>query len=471
MAIAGYLITIDPTRFAKLNRELAAQLPGQAGEPLAPISSRRAFMSIDTLRALQSAIGGPAFDKALFRNGAEWGDQVDDDLAVALFRTREPADLPPRDELGLPPVADPLTGKLLDWHLVEVQAAGAWDLLGGHDKIDWTGVTVGHIDTGFTTHPALGFKKNVPTSPWVDTLRDRNFFSKEVGNLGNTGSPAAMFASWDSAEDTLGGFSGGHGTRTGSVLCGFDTSAAAKASVAAGPSFAGYFGIAPRVPVVPVRVEDSVWVQNELGTGLPDSIDYLVDSAAVDVISFSMGSPRGVLTGTDVPKRLKDSLRNAYTHGVIVVCAAGNHIPDEQVVFPARQPFTLAVGGSAPKGQPWSGSSYGAQVDISAPAYPIRRATTKRGNKYEYGAGDGTSFATPLVAGTAALWLVHHKGALDAAYPERWQRVAAFLAIIKRTAHVPQDWSTATRGAGILNARAVLQEPLPRAADLLRETE
>ena len=329
---------------------------------------------------------------------------------------------------------------------------------------------MGHIDTGFTRHPVLGFKKGTGTSAWVDTVRDRNFFSKEIGDVGEATSVATMFASLDDAEDKLGGFSGGHGTRTSSVLCGFDTGASAKRAAAAGREYAGYFGAAPKVPVVPIRVEDSIWLQAELGTGLPDSIDYLVESAGVRVITLSMGAPRTLLTGTDAPRRLKDSLRNAYLRGVIVVCAAGNHFPDEQVVFPARLVYTIAVGGTAPGHLPWSGSSYGVQVDVSAPAYPIRRATTQRGGKYIYGVGEGTSYAAPLVAGTAALWLAHHGGAIDAQYPARWQRVAAFRSLLKSTALVPPNgWPTSTRGAGILDAGKLLEAALPEAGTLVPE--
>jgi subtilisin family serine protease len=470
MAIAGYLLLIDPKQFAKLNSELASQCPNMGGEPLLPTSSSRAFLSLDVLKTLRSNMSGDEVNKTLWKYGADWDTQVDEHMVTALLRTRDSNDLPPRGDLEQDPVQDPDSGDFLDWHLVETNIPAAWALLGGRNGIDWGDVTVGHIDTGFTRHPVLGFKKGAGDSPWIDTARDRNFFSKEVGMIGEGSSPASMFASWDNAEDTLGGFSGGHGTRTSSVLCGYDTGASAKRSAKAGLAYTGFFGVAPKVPVVPVRLEDSIWIQNELGAGLPDAIDYLVQSAGVSVITLSMGSPRTVFTGTGVPPRLKESLRNAYARGVIVVCAAGNHVPDEQVVFPARLAHTIAVGGSSPGGLPWSGSSYGVQVDISAPAYPIRRATTERSAKYLYGVGDGTSFATPHVAGTAALWLAHHKSAIASAYPARWQRVAAFLALLKTTARIPTDWSVNTRGAGILDAGALLAAPLPAASSLIEET-
>ena len=465
MALAGYLLTIDPNQFDKLNQALAAKCQGVNGDALVPTSSSRAFLSLDVLKALRSTLSGDAVNRLLWKYGADWDSQLDDERAAALLQTRDANDLPPRMSLEQDPVLDNSSGEYLDWHLVESNLPAAWTLLGGRKNIAWGNVCVGHIDTGFTRHPVLGFR-GAGNSDWIDTERDRNFFSKEIGNTGADGSSAALFASYDNAEDTLGGFSGGHGTRTSSILCGHDTGAAAKRAATAGAQYTGYFGAAPKVPVIPIRVEDSIWIQNELGTGLPDAIDYLVESAGVKVISMSMGSPRTFFTGTDVPKRLKEALRNAYERGVIFVCAAGNHVPDEQVVFPARLPFTIAVAGSAPGSLPWSGSSYGIQVDISAPAYPVRRATTKRPKAFQYGVGDGTSFATPQVAGTAALWLAHHQQAIDNAYPVKWQRVAAFLSLLRRTARVPAGWQVNTRGAGILDAGALLAAPLPDATTL-----
>jgi subtilisin family serine protease len=469
MAIAGYLISIDAKRFEKLNQALSAKAQVVDGDLLVATSSSRAFLSIDSLKYLRVTISGDALSKTFRQFGADWESQLDDSQAFALLQTRDPSDLPPRKVPEQDPVLDSVTGEYLDWHLVESNIHRAWEVMGGRESIDWGGVSVGHIDTGFTRHPVLGFRKDSVESHWVDTVHDRNYFSREIGQISDSDTPGGLFVSYDDAEDTLGGFSAGHGTRTGSVLCGYDRSASAKRSAKAGAAYAGYFGAAPKVPVVPIRMEDTIWIQNELGSGLPDALDYLVESAGVRVISLSMGSPSTILTGTDVSKRLKESLRNAYNEGVIVVCAAGNHIPNEKVVFPARLAHTIAVAGSAPSEKLWTGSSYGKEVDISAPAYPIRRATTNRGNKFVYGIGDGTSFATPQVAGTAAMWLAHNDASIQAMYPEKWQRVAAFLMLLKSTARVPLGWDRNTRGAGLLNAGALVSTALPPAETLHRD--
>lgn len=60
---------------------------------------------------------------------------------------------------------------------------------------------------------------------------------------------------------------------------------------------------------------------------------------------------------------------------------------------------------------PWSGSSYGGYVNISAPANNMLNAdNTQSGSvvTYGYALGSGTSFATPLAAGAAALaWSIN----------------------------------------------------------------
>lgn len=471
MSIVGYLINIDTAKFEKLNKVLARKITSATGYPLQPTSSTKAFMSLDSYKALIAEVGNDKLGKYLKDHGAELSETVTEQQALAHIQTRDPADVPDRPADEQPPKVDPHTGKRVDWHIVESHIHDAWQLLGGPDNINWKDVVVGHIDTGFTLHPVLGFTGGNLNSPWVDTARDRNFFSKEIGYQGEGGATGSHFASLDSAEDTLGGMSHGHGTRTLSILCGLDTSSASKNSSIPQSSYSGYFGVAPKVPVVPIRVEDSIWIQNELGKGLPEAINYLVESAGVQVISLSMGSPRFFLSGYGVPRELTRALSKAYSRGVIVVCAAGNHIPNEAVVYPARLPRTIAVGGSAPKGTPWSGSSFGVQVDISAPAFPIRRATTQRGNRFLYGVGDGTSFATPQVAGTAAMWLTHRYDEIEAAYKQPWQRVEAFLTLLKSTATAPNGWQKRLHGAGILNAGDLLAADLPPAEALVRNTE
>ena len=462
MAISGYLLSASGDQIRAFNKAVMDKAGLHFGLVLTPTSSTRAYIPANVLKQVTAALGENEFQKLLEKTRVVLFQQVDEADAKSLIETRDPEDIADRPDLEQDPLPDPATGKMLDWHLVETGLCTAWQTLGGPDKIQWGDIKVGHIDTGFTTHPALGFRNNELNSPWVDTNRDRNLFEREL----HPSEGLISFAMQDSALDTLAGFSGGHGTRTMSVLSAFNESAAARN----GNSYAGYYGAAPKVPVIPVRIEDTIWLQNAIPEDLPAAIDYLVEQAGVSVISLSMGSPKSPVFTPNVPQKLRTAIDNAYEKGVIFCCAAGNHVPDERVTYPARCPRMIAVGGSAPGLFPWGGSSYGVQVDISAPAFPIRRPTTLRGNKYQYGIGDGTSFATPQVAGTAAMWLVHRRVEIPQKYPEMWQRVAAFREIVRSTATAGNDWDSTVRGTGILNAAGVLGSPLPDRGTLTKDT-
>lgn len=148
--------------------------------------------------------------------------------------------------------------------------------------------------------------------------------------------------------------------------------------------------------------------------------------------------------------------------------------------MPARLNRTIAVAGVTRAEVPWSGSSYGPQVDFSAPAADLRRGNVKRGlrgNKYIYGpGGDGTSYAAAMTTGVAALWLQHRRSDLAREYPEPWQRVAAFRLLARSSTRVPGVtvnsqplWQPGSFGSGILDADKLLDSPLPPAASLVRE--
>ncbi len=325
----------------------------------------------------------------------------------------------------------------LDWHLDRTHAQLAWDLLGGRDSIDWTGVRVGHIDTGYAEHPALGFGTGQPS--WVLTDLGRTFYAEGAGD--NDPGPGG-------GVDPLRYDFDGHGTRTASTICGWAPQAAPRP----------FFGIAPKVPLVPVRIANHVainYAQSQFG----QAVDYLVDVAQVQVISLSMGM-LPVLIG----KHVRRAVDKAYEAGVIMVCAAGNWVPF--VVAPANLSRTLAIAGVTERLQPWSGSSHGHQVDISGPAQGVRRAEMRDGPPRYRDDGDGTSYSTALVAGTAALWLAYrrHDG-LAARYPQPWQRVEAFGRLLRERAQLPPPplpWDpTGGFGSGVLDAAAVLQADLP----------
>jgi hypothetical protein len=102
----------------------------------------------------------------------------------------------------------------------------------------------------------------------------------------------------------------------------------------------------------------------------------------------------------------------AFSRGMLVVTAAGNdayYFEDGGIVTPGDAPGALTVGAVDETGQIASFSSYGPTYDgrqkpeICARGYRTFVANAYETNAYRY--SNGTSFATPLIAGACALIL------------------------------------------------------------------
>ena len=141
---------------------------------------------------------------------------------------------------------------------------------------------------------------------------------------------------------------------------------------------------------------------------LDSAIRYAVDNGA-DVINISM-------VGTQKIDRLDDAVDYAYNKGVLIVAAAGNNRFDLNTssIYPAcsdaKSKYEKIIGVSAVQHQRRfaSFSNFGKRcVDITAPGTGIAgaaRYSPKNGLDKLFITGyQGTSFASPLVAGAAAL--------------------------------------------------------------------
>ena len=431
----NYILVTDGRPLSAVEKQLAKYLPGLDAR-LFPFSEHQAILRGSLVHALSVEYPSIPVLRMLTVFGVAALKPVADEASAMILAGRDEIDLPARPGLAAAARAARSAGGF-DWHLEQTRVPGAWQLLGGPDAIAWGATKVGHIDTGYTNHPVFGFP-----NAWLDTAKATTFFPSP------SNPDAPVNPELGAGLDNGVGISAGHGTRIGSSICGRDLNATGGA----------FYGVAPAVPLLPVRITDSVWI-NHAQRQFEQAITHLL-AQGVGVINVSLGVFLGSMTSA-----LRRAVNTAYDAGVILICAAGNHV--NSVVGPASLARTIAVAGVTRSDAPWSGSSFGPEVDISAPAADLRRASVKGTSKFSYGfGGDGTSYATAITTGAAALWLTHRAAELSTAYTQPWQRIEAFRVLARGTARVPTVWQPGSFGTGILDACALLAAPLPPIAQL-----
>jgi lambda repressor-like predicted transcriptional regulator len=327
-----------------------------------------------------------------------------------------------------------------DWHLDErgANVVNAWAMFANGPKfagkLPWDDINVGHIDTGYTEHVALGWKNG--SSSTVKPNLGHDYWD----------GPADP----DPRDEWLPAFPG-HGTRISGAIAGFLTNTPTNP----------YYGVAPGATIIPYRVTDSVIIDH-VKDHVADAIREAVEDGC-HVVNISLGAWFG-------SRKLADALDHAYDNGVIVVCAAGQVL--QEVIYPGRYNRCVTMGGVGPGFKPWSSGARGQYVDLCAPADVIRRI---KAEKLPHGTaadtvnpnadGSGTSYATATCSGIAALWLAWHGvGALKAHYAAGgvWQIAQAFKKLARQTA-TPGTWPAGSNdyGSGVINAAALLAAPLP----------
>ncbi len=241
------------------------------------------------------------------------------------------------------------------WHFDAIDAEAAWATSTG------LGALVAVLDTGVSSGPYDG-----------------------IGSL-TTGYD---FANGDSnaADDN------GHGTHVSGTI--------AQAT----NNGTGVAGLAYDATILPVKVLSAS------GSGytsdVVDGIDYAVSQGA-DVINMSLGS-------SSYSSAEAAAVLDAYTAGVFVACASGNS-GSSSVDYPAGYSGAVAVGATRYGNVLASYSSRGSAMDLVAPGGDTSRddngdgyvdgvlQETFSGSSWGYYFFDGTSMATPHVAGAAAL--------------------------------------------------------------------
>jgi serine protease AprX len=299
------------------------------------------------------------------------------------------------------------TTQVLDYHTDSINAPAAWAL-----GLDGTGIGVAVIDSGVA---------NVSDLTASNVVYSQDF----VGD--NSGSAVDLF---------------GHGTHVAGIVAG-------NGSNSTGANFTYTFqGVAKNANVINLRVLDANGggTDSEVISAIETAIQ-LQNTYNIRVINLSLG--RGVYESyTQDP--LCQAVEQAWQAGIVVVVAAGNDGRDNSggtlgygtITAPGNDPYVITVGAMNSKGTadrtddvPASYSSKGPTLgdlvvkpDLVAPgnaivslytptetlnqenpagevALSLYQADGAAGSSGSYYELSGTSMATPMVSGAAALLL------------------------------------------------------------------
>ncbi|MEO6820860.1 MAG: S8 family serine peptidase, partial [Ginsengibacter sp.] len=226
----------------------------------------------------------------------------------------------------------------------------------------------------------------------------------------------------------------------------------------------GMDGIADNVLILPVRAANSYQYGDERDKDVALAIRYAVDNGA-KIISMSFGknfSPQ--------KNWVDEAVKYAEEKGVLLVLAAGNESAntDSIINYPnadfangnGRAKNMIHVGASSSDtgfALPASFSNYGQKnVDVFAPGVDIY--SDMPGNKYQL--MSGTSMATPVVAGVAALIMEYYPGLSAIQVKDIILKSVTSLKgkkVYKPGTEEMVDFSTLCVSGGVVNAYKALQ--------------
>jgi hypothetical protein len=340
------------------------------------------------------------------------------------------------------------------WSLKYTRVPEAWSVLQGDGKPEGSeaeGVVIAHPDTGYLPHAEI-WEPAAARPIWPDRGYDyheddddpRDVLEKETW-LSN---PA-------------------HGTGSSSAIiseAGCQLTTATQCPT----------GVAQGARLVPLRINSSVvnFSTRKLARALLDASgdDRSRVKVETQLASIAMGGPPSWTLWKAVGK--------AEKRGFIVIAAAGNYV--RTVVWPARFDSVVSVAAVNADCVPWVHSSRGHGVDISSTGESVWRGTMGGEDLTEQvtGMGTGTTYATSTTAGIAALWVARHRDSSQyQELKEEGKLTQTLISLLQQTSWRPNEagqpaaaacrddagWNASRYGAGIVDARALLDAPLASA--------
>jgi serine protease len=326
----------------------------------------------------------------------------------------------------------------------------AWDTDTGSST-----VVVSILDTGILpTHPDITGSANL--APGYDMIDDSFVGNDGDGRDANATDPGDASAANECFPGSPAQPSSWHGTHVAGTV-----------GVGRTNNGTGVAGINWAVTVQPVRVlgkcggstadiNDAIrWAAGLSIPGVP------ANPSRARVISMSLGTPPG--TPCSSSPSTQAAINDAVAAGAVVVVAAGNDATDASQVLPASCNNVITVAASDARGRLVTRySNFGSTVEILAPGGDVDRDDNGDGQpdgvlsmvQGGYAYYNGTSMATPHVAGVAALWLA----ATPNLTPAQLLAELQARALPRSSAECPQPC-----GAGLLNA---LRDTTPAATSV-----
>jgi len=282
------------------------------------------------------------------------------------------------------------------WHYYEtaggLRLPAAWDVSTG------AGVIVAVIDTGSRPHADLSGQQ-LAGYDFISTAAIGNDGDGRDSDASDPGD-AVTAGSCGSGQPTRDQASSWHGTHVAGTV-------AARTN-----NGAGVAGVAYNAKVLPVRVlgkcggytsdiADAItWSSGGTVSGVP------ANANKARVLNLSLGG------GGACDATTQNAINGARSRGAVVVVAAGNDAVNVSNASPANCSGVIAVAATGRTGGRASYSNFGTLVDVAAPGgdgasgvLSTLNSGTGAPAADSYAAYQGTSMATPHVAGVAALML------------------------------------------------------------------
>lgn len=285
------------------------------------------------------------------------------------------------------------------WHLGSfdntnsgINMSAAWDLGKG------SGAVVAVLDTGYIAHKDLAAN----LLPGYDMISDADIGVDGDGRDSDASDPGDWYSNGECGFGSGSSDSSWHGTHVAGTIA------------AVGNNSEGIVGVAYESKIVPVRVlgkcggytsdiaDGILWAAGLSVSGVPTNAN------PADVINMSLGGSGSCSSTT------QSAINQAVAAGTTVVVAAGNSNANANNFNPGNCNNVINVAATNKSGERAWYSNYGSSVDVAGPGGETNGdpslgvlSTIDTGKRTPAGDGygfyQGTSMATPHVAGVAAI--------------------------------------------------------------------